>query len=119
VPAAQALQALLLLVQLSQGQLALGDLLVQFGQVLGALSQELGPFRLAGGGVDASQPLGIGVLVTAYVQHDRFATAGLDQLDSAGDAVGEGRGGRGQPGRLADRNCPRAAQLPPHRHPMA
>ena len=42
VPAAQPLQALLLLVQLGQGQLGLGDLLVDLGQILAALGQPAG-----------------------------------------------------------------------------
>ena len=53
----------------------------------------------------------IGVLVTAYVQHDRFAAAGLDQLDRAGNAVGEGGSSRGQPGRLPERDRAGTAQL--------
>ena len=44
MPAAQPLQALFLLIQLGQGQLGLGDLLVDLGQVLAALGQELDPF---------------------------------------------------------------------------
>ena len=119
VPAAQPLQALFLLVQLGQGQLVLGDLLVDLGQVLAALGQELSPLGLPGGGVDLGQPLVVGWLAAAGVKDDGLAPGRLNQLDGAGDAVGEGRGGRGQPGRLADRNCPRAAQLPPHGHPMA
>ena len=64
VPATQPFQALLFFVQLGQGQLGLGDLLVDLGQVLAALGQELGPFGLAGGGVDGGQPLAIGRLAT-------------------------------------------------------
>ena len=44
VPATQPFQTLLFFVQLGQGQLGLGDLLVDLGQVLAALGQELDPF---------------------------------------------------------------------------
>src|SRR5512132_578497 len=50
IPAAQPLQALLLLVQLGQSELGGARLLVQFGLVLAALGEELGPFGLPGGG---------------------------------------------------------------------
>jgi hypothetical protein len=119
VPAAQPLQALPLLVQFGQGQLGLGDLLVDLGQVLATLGQELNPLGLPSPGVHRRQPLGVGWPAAAGVKDDGLTPGRLDQLDGAGDAVGEGRGGRGQPGRLADRNRPGAAQLPPHGHPMA
>jgi len=74
---------------------------------------------LAGGGVDAGQPLAVGRLPAAGVQDDRFAASGLHDVDCAADAVGEGRCGWGQAGGLADRHCAGAAQLPPDGHPVA
>jgi hypothetical protein len=119
MPATQPFQALFLLVQLGQGQLGLGDLGVELGQVLATLGQEFDPFGLAGGGVDGRQPLGVGRLAAGGVQHDRLPAGRLDQLDRAGDAVGEGGGRGGQPGRLAERDGAGAAQPPPHRHSVA
>src|SRR4029453_1437610 len=62
MPAAQAVQALLLLVQLGQGQLVLGDLLVDLGQVFATVGHELDPFGLPGDGVHRGQPLAVGWL---------------------------------------------------------
>src|SRR6185312_9071375 len=50
VPAAEPVQALLLLIQLGQRQLALGDLTGQLGLLFAAVGQELAPFGLALGG---------------------------------------------------------------------
>ena len=65
MPATQPLQALLLLIELGQGELAFGDLLVDLGQVLAALVQELDPFGLPSRGVDLGQPLAVAWLAPA------------------------------------------------------
>src|SRR5262249_61002346 len=69
VPAAQPVQALFLLIQLRQRQLALGGLTSQLGLVLPAVGQELPPLGLALGAKQLLQLGGAGLLLGARQSH--------------------------------------------------
>jgi hypothetical protein len=64
VPAAQAVEALLFLLELGEGELLLGDLALEFRVVLGAIAEEFDPLGLAGGCVLLGQAR-LGLLVAA------------------------------------------------------
>src|SRR5215211_818500 len=122
MPAAQALQALLLLVQLGQGQLVLGDLLVDLGQVLATLGHELDPFGLPGGGVHRGQPLAVGWLrrrpeASATLAVRAWSVGSSDDADDLAD--GRAPVGRGHLLRGATRKRAMGSNHPaaPYGHP--
>src|SRR5262249_57736524 len=75
IPASQPLEALLLLVELSERELCLGNLAVELGLVLAALGEELGPLLLTGGAELGLEPYPVGLVVPDRVQDDRLAGA--------------------------------------------
>jgi hypothetical protein len=83
VPAAQPLHALLFLFQFGHGQLALGDLLVDLGQVAGALGPELDPLGRPRLDVQPFQPVAAGLVAAGRLQHRQLAAAAVHQLGDA------------------------------------
>src|SRR5262249_4375408 len=81
IPAAETLEALLLLVELSKRELGLGALAVELGLVLAALGQDLAPLLLAGGAELGLEPHPVRLVVPDRVQDDRLAGATFDQPD--------------------------------------
>src|SRR5262249_28317406 len=118
VPAPEPLQALLLLVQLGERELLVGELALELGLVLAALPDELTPLVLATGREEGLQALGLGPIAPAPVQKQRVTVTALDQRDRALESLLEGGGRRQCPDALAERERTDAPQLAPHRHPV-
>src|SRR6266545_3770672 len=118
-PAAQPLQAVLLLLQLGQGELAQPLLLGQLGLVLAAVGDELGPLLLTGAGELGRQQRAGRLVVRIGVQDQHLAVGAAGQLTGTPDAGLERRGGGDGPGTRGQGERAEVAQLPPDRHPMA
>src|SRR5262249_1775126 len=117
VPAAQPLQALLLLIQLGQGHLALGHLAGQLGVVLAAVSDELRPLGLPLRGEQALQLRDAGLLL-GHRQHHRLPAGRRDRPGDLSEPGVERLALRQRPGALLQRHRAQPAQLPPDRHPV-
>src|SRR5262245_2969761 len=118
VPAPEPLEALLLLVQLGERELLLGDLAFELGLVLAALGDELAPFLLATGGEEGLEALGLGPIAAMCFQEQRVTVTALDQRDRALESLLEGRRRRKRPDALAERERTDAPQLAPDRDAM-
>src|SRR5262245_40237161 len=89
VPPSEALEILLLLVELGRRELLGADLLVDLLVELGALGEELGPLLLTLGSEHRLQSCGHRVSARDRVQDDRFSVRSLDQLDGPGHRIDE------------------------------
>src|SRR5262249_46496537 len=113
VPAPEPLQALLLLVQLGERELLLGDFSFEFGLVLSALSDELAPLLLTTGGEEGLQALVLDPVAAVRPQKHRVTVTALHEPRPPLEPLLECGSRRKCPDALAERERANAPQLAP------